>query len=69
MSRLTKPVTPDRSKINVENAHERKHWAHALGITEDQLRFLIGKVGHAAAMVRKEIEILRGDAAANKDEA
>jgi Protein of unknown function (DUF3606) len=68
MNQLTKPVTPDRSKINVKNAHERKHWAHALGITEDQLRFLVSKVGNAAAMVRKEIGILRKDAAANMDE-
>lgn len=62
MNHLTRRESHDRSKINVQNPHETKRWAHALGISLDQLHFLVEKVGSSAAMVRKEIEILREDA-------
>jgi Protein of unknown function (DUF3606) len=55
MSRLTKPETPDRSKINLQSEQELKYWTRALGISKDELRSVIEKVGNAAAAVRKEI--------------
>ena len=56
MSKFTKPESPDRSKIDIEDAQAVKHWARALNINEDELRALVDKVGNAAATVRKEIE-------------
>jgi hypothetical protein len=69
MNHLTRPEPRDRSKINVQNLREVKRWAHALGISQDQLRFLVEKVGSSAAMVRKEIEILREDARGANDDS
>ena len=56
---LTKPETPDRTKINVQSPTELRHWAHALGVTKAQLQALVEKVGNSAATVRKELETLR----------
>jgi Protein of unknown function (DUF3606) len=59
VNHLTKPETPDRTKIDVQSPAELKHWAHALGITEGQVQFLVEKVGNSAAAVKKELETLR----------
>jgi Protein of unknown function (DUF3606) len=56
MNRLTKRDTPDRSKINLGKPGQAKRWAHALGISQEQLYRLIEKVGNSAAAVRKELE-------------
>jgi hypothetical protein len=56
MSNLTKRERPDRSKINVHDRCEAKYWAHELGISKDQLRGLVNKVGNSATAVRKELE-------------
>jgi hypothetical protein len=56
MNRLTKRETPDRSKINLGKPGQAKRWAHALGISEQQLCKLIEKVGNSAAAVRKELQ-------------
>jgi hypothetical protein len=45
MKELTRRETPDRTKINVHNPIEAKCWAHELGISQDQLRALVEKVG------------------------
>jgi len=46
---------PDRSKINMHEAHEVKYWTHQLGVTKDQLQKVVDKVGNSAAAVRKEL--------------
>jgi len=46
---------PDRSKINMHEAHEVKYWTHQLGVSRDQLQAAVEKVGNAAAAVRKEL--------------
>lgn len=51
---LTNRVQPDRSKINMHEAHEVKCWAHALGITRDDLQKAVDKVGSSAAEVGLE---------------
>jgi hypothetical protein len=56
MNRLTKRETPDRSKIDLRKPGQSKHWAHALGISEEKLCRVIEKVGNSAAAVRKELE-------------
>lgn len=52
---ITKKERPDRSKINVEDVQQMKCWAHRLGISREQLRRVVEKVGNAAAEVRKEL--------------
>jgi len=51
----TKRAQPDRSKINMHEAHEVKYWTHALGVTREELQKAIDKVGNSAATVRKEL--------------
>jgi hypothetical protein len=48
---------PDRSKINMHEAHEVKYWTHQLGVTKDQLQKVVDKVGNSAAAVRKELAV------------
>jgi hypothetical protein len=57
MGSLTKPVQPDRSKINLDHPHELKHWLHELSVSREQLCAAIEKVGNSAAAVRKELGI------------
>lgn len=59
---LTRPETPERSKIDARSAALLKRWAHALGVSREQLRGLIGKVGNSAATVRKELDTSRKQA-------
>ena len=56
MNNLTKREAPDRSNINVHEPSEAKYWAHELGISKEQLRKLVEKVGNSATAVRKELE-------------
>lgn len=45
----------DRSRINVNEAHELRYWTQALGVTEAQLREAVQAVGTSAAAVRKHL--------------
>jgi hypothetical protein len=55
MTGLTKPVKPDRSKIDAENPKELKYWTKALGVSKEEVLDAIEKVGNSAATVRKEL--------------
>ena len=57
MDSRTKRGRPDRSKINMHQAHEVKHWTHALNVTRDELQAAIDKVGNSAATVRKQLKL------------
>jgi predicted RNA-binding protein YlqC (UPF0109 family) len=46
---------PDRSKINMSEDYEVKHWTRELGVTREELARVIEKVGNSAAAVRKEL--------------
>jgi pyrroloquinoline quinone (PQQ) biosynthesis protein C len=59
---LTKPEPPERSKIDVKSATLLKRWAHALGVSREQLKELVEKVGNSAATVRKELDASRKQA-------
>jgi hypothetical protein len=52
---FTNRIQPDRSKINMHEAYEVKHWAHALGVSKEKLQKAVDKVGNSAAAVRKEL--------------
>jgi hypothetical protein len=45
----------DRSRINVHEAHELRYWTKALGVTEEQLKAAVAKVGVIAADVRRHL--------------
>jgi Protein of unknown function (DUF3606) len=53
----TKPATPDRSKISMENESEVKYWIRHLKITRERLQSIVEKVGNSAASVRKELKL------------
>ena len=55
MDNLSNKGQPDRSKINMHEAHEVKYWTHQLGIDRDKLQAVVDKVGNSAAAVRKEL--------------
>jgi hypothetical protein len=57
MDNLTKRDQPDRSKINMSEDFEVKHWLKALGVSRDELRRAVDKVGNSAAAVRKELGV------------
>ena len=57
MDRLTKREQPDRSKINMHEAWEVKHWTHALGVSREKLQQAVDKVGNSAAAVRTELSV------------
>ena len=63
---MTRKETADRSKIHVANANEVKCWAHKLGISMDELRIIVEKVGNSAAAVRKELAMEAGDDASHR---
>ena len=58
MDNLTKKGQPDRSKINMHEDYEVKHWAKELGVSREQLQQAVDKVGNSAAAVRKELGIV-----------
>lgn len=45
----------DRSRISLTEPHEVRYWTKALGVTEEELRRVVDKVGHMAADVRKAL--------------
>lgn len=46
----------DRKLISLEQEHEIRYWTQALGVTREQLREAIGKVGHSATRVREYLQ-------------
>lgn len=58
MDSLAKRDLHDRSKINISEAHEIKYWTHQLGVSRDQLREAVEKVGNSAAAVRKQLGLI-----------
>jgi DNA-binding transcriptional regulator YdaS (Cro superfamily) len=55
MGKLTKPVSPDRSKIHIDNLTETKAWARNLGVSKTTLAEIVETVGPSAAEVRLEL--------------
>jgi hypothetical protein len=55
MSTLTKPVQPDRSKIDMHDSRQVRAWSRNLNISPAELRKVVETVGDSAAEVRKEL--------------
>ena len=66
MDSLTKKDQFERSKINVHAPDQMKCWAHALGVSKEELRKAVDKVGNSAAAVRKELETSHDERARNQ---
>ena len=60
MPGLSNKSPPERSKIAMDRGDDVKYWAKHFQITKDELQRVVGKVGNAAAAVRKELESLKG---------
>jgi hypothetical protein len=54
---LTKRDRPDRSKINLSQAHEVHYWTKHLKISKEELQRVVEKVGNSAAAVQKELAV------------
>jgi len=58
MDNLTRKDQRDRSKINMHEDFEVKHWTKELGVSKDELQKTVDKVGNSAAAVRKELGLM-----------
>jgi hypothetical protein len=46
---------PNRSKIAMDEEHEVKYWTKHLGVSKEELRQAVDKVGNSAAAVKKQL--------------
>ena len=53
---LSKTGKSDRDKINVNQAHELRDWSEKLGVTPQQLKDAVAKVGVQADAVKKHLK-------------
>ena len=44
----------DRTRINTEEDYELRYWAEKFGVTRDQLKAAVKKVGNSAQAVERE---------------
>jgi hypothetical protein len=56
---ISKTITPDRSKIIIEQDAHAKYWTRHFGVTKDELTRAIERVGNSAAAVRKQLSVPR----------
>lgn len=49
---LTNRGPQDRSRISLFEQHEVTYWTKALGVSEEELRRIVGKVGNSADAVK-----------------
>ena len=52
---------PLRNKINLTDSAQVRAWARRLGVSADELKAVVEKVGNSIAAVTKEIELQRGE--------
>jgi len=46
----------DRQRININESREIRYWTRALGVTEERLREIVGRVGVMSRDVRAAIK-------------
>jgi len=46
---------PDHSRINMSEDYEVRYWTKHLGVTTEELKRVVDKVGSSASAVRKEL--------------
>ncbi|OOW86936.1 hypothetical protein Xvtf_15465 [Xanthomonas campestris pv. vitistrifoliae] len=47
--------SPDRDRINVNEAYELQYWTKTLGVSADELKAAVQKVGPLAVSVRRHL--------------
>jgi hypothetical protein len=47
--------SPDNRRIDIHDPNEVRHWTKALGVTEQQLKEAVGRVGTSAEKVRESL--------------
>jgi hypothetical protein len=52
---LSKRGAQDRSRINMHEDYEVRHWTKTFGVTRDELQRAVDKVGSSVEAVRKEL--------------
>lgn len=52
----TKTGGQDRSRISLSEEYEVRDWAKKFGVSEDELRAAVGRVGNQAEDVERELE-------------
>lgn len=52
----TQTGTPDRSRISLSEDYEERRWAEKYGVSQDQLRAAVEKVGNQASDVEQELK-------------
>jgi hypothetical protein len=52
-------ITPDRTKIILDDEDHVKYWMRHFGVTKDVLASAIERVGNSAAAVRKQLTALK----------
>jgi hypothetical protein len=60
--RRVKP-SPIRNKIDLSDANEMRALKKRLGVSDDDLRRIVAKVGNSIVTVSKEVELEKGDRA------
>ena len=53
---LQKSGQQDRSRINVNEEWEVRHWTEALGVTREELEKAVSEVGVSAEKVREHLK-------------
>jgi hypothetical protein len=51
----TKPGGQDRERISLSEDYEVRDWARKFGVTEEELRTTVGRVGNRADDVEREL--------------
>src|ERR1700704_5904638 len=46
----------DRTRINTSEDYELRYWTEMLGVTQDQLKAAVNKVGNSVSAVEKELK-------------
>jgi len=52
----TKRGKQDRDRINIQEPHEVEYWTNRLGVSEDELRDAVERVGPMVEDVQREIK-------------
>lgn len=52
--------SPDRERINTSQDHEVRDWAEKFGVSQEELRAAVAKVGNQAADVERHLKGVRG---------
>ena len=52
----TKKAVQDRTRINISEDYELRYWSKKLGVTQDQLKAAVKKVGNSVSAVEKELK-------------